>query len=110
MQHLHYLLCPACDKCTRVARLGDAVLPFEWPENRNADDEARVIADALAEIVAQVGPDAGTDPAAGIVYGLLAHRIQPDAAILEIRALVQQAVGQAMTETVPVLAFQEVTS
>jgi len=108
-EHLHYLLCPACDKCTRVARLDDAVLPFDWPENVDADGEARTIAQALAEIVQRVGPQNGSDPAASIVYRLLAHRIQPDAAILEIRALVQEATGEAMTETMPVFDFQEVT-
>ena len=108
-EHLHYLNCTACDKCTRVARLGDAVLPFDWPENVDAEGEARTIAAVLAEIVQRVGPQGGTDPAASIVYRLLASTLAPEAAIREIRALVQDATGEAMIEPVPVFAFQEVT-
>lgn len=86
-EHLQYLNCTACHTCTRVVRVGDAILPFQWPANANGEEEARVVAQGIADIIERVGPQGGTDPAASIVYRLLAGVLAPETAIVEIRKL-----------------------
>lgn len=103
--HFNYLDCKACGKCSRVARLGDAVLPFEWPENCDGEQEARTVAQALARIVAEIGPQGATcDPAAAIVYRLIAGTLGPQNAIAQIRDLVDRAMVGALLvdEAMPV--------
>jgi hypothetical protein len=90
-EHLQYLNCTACHTCTRVVRLGDVILPFRWPDDVDAEGEARIVAQGIARIIEMVGPQDGTDPAAGIVYRLLAGVLAPGTAITEIRELVHAA-------------------
>ena len=71
-----------------MVRLGDAVLPFHWPADVDGEGEARIVAQGIAHIIEMVGPQDGTDPAAAIVYRLLAGVLAPETAITEIRELV----------------------
>jgi len=109
--HLHYLSCYNCNKVTRVAQIGSTVLPFDWPMNVTGEGEARTIQAALTEIIRQVGPQGGSqDPAASIVYRLLAGTLAPEAAISQIRAIVDGAMaGMLVEEPVPLFhGVQEV--
>ena len=91
-EHLHYLNCHTCGKCQRVARVGDAVLPFDWPRDVTPEEEARVLARLVKHLVVEAGPQQdGGDPAASIVWRLLAGTLAPLAAIGEIHALVEVA-------------------
>lgn len=87
-EHVQYLNCTACHTCTRVVRLGDAILPFHWPDSVDAEGEARIVAQGIAHIIEMIGPQDGTDPVAAIVYRLLAGVLAPETAITEIRELV----------------------
>jgi len=110
-EHLNYLSCDNCHQCTRVARMGSAILPFEWPARVTSEGEARTIQAALTEIIRQVGPQGGSqDPAASIVYRLLAGTLAPEAAISQIRAIVDGAMaGMLVEEPVPLFhGVQEV--
>ncbi|MCP4542670.1 MAG: hypothetical protein GY832_36570 [Chloroflexi bacterium] len=92
-EHLVYLHCEPCNTAHRAARLGFVILPFDWPPTVDAQGEARTLTAALAEIARltdpQPGDDTGIDPFAAIIYRTLAGTITPQAAILEIRQLVE---------------------
>jgi hypothetical protein len=107
--HVNYLHCVYCHCCSRVARLGNAILPFDWPDNCDAEQEARTVAQALARIVQEIGPQ-GTacDPAAAIVYRLIAGTLAPQLAITQIRELVDRAMAGALLvdEAMPVFEVE----
>jgi len=107
-QHLDYLLCDDCDGCHRVARLGDIILPFGWPPQCTAVDELQVITAALTAILERYGPQGTGDPAAAIVYRLLAGSSTPGAAIDAIRQLARDEAREAMMPGEPVFSFSEV--
>lgn len=88
--YIWYLRKPCRCRPERVVRLGDCLAPL-YP--RDADyglspaDIPRV-RQALAAIAAAVPPGGRScDPAAAVVYRLLAGWLSPDGAIAEIRAL-----------------------
>lgn len=95
-EHLQYLNCRKCSKCTRVVRLGDTILPFEWPAGIDGQGERDLINALLRQIVREVGPQGDADPVASIVYRLLGGTLAPKGAIREIRALVDSAIKGAM--------------
>jgi hypothetical protein len=84
-----------------VATLGDAILPFSWPDNVDAEGEARTIAQKIARIIEEIGPQNGPDPAASIVYRVLAGALSPTAAIEKIRELVQFGILGAIDSPEP---------
>lgn len=90
--HIAYLRLPkSCDQAGhphRVARLGAAITPLRWDEDGPVEARVAAIRQALDDLVRQVGPrGAPEDPAASIVYRLLAGVLAPEVAIREIRAL-----------------------
>ncbi len=106
-RHLDYINCPTCGTCTRVARIGSAILPLDWPEDVDAAGEARIMAEALAFLVNHV-PEANEDRAARIVWRLLARQITPAAAIRAIEELAAVAANGAIydvLEMVPDVAI-----
>lgn len=75
---------------SRVARLGAAITPLDFPTpDRGVEERIAAIRRALDLLVRQVGPrGVPEDPAASIVYRLLAGVLAPEVAIREIRALI----------------------
>ena len=97
--HIAYLDLPApCRQAnhpTRVAVLGAACTPLAFPYDDDAtsattEECVALIREALDRIVQETGPTgAPHDPAANIVYRLLAGVLAPEPAIAEIRELIQ---------------------
>lgn len=97
--HIAYLRLP--ESClrqhhpTRVARLGAAITPLVFHYDSNpynpepVEERIRTIREAIARIAREYGPQGppAADPAAGIVYRLLAGILAPEQAIREIREL-----------------------
>lgn len=93
-QHVWYLrkLC-VCEP-RRVVRLGDCIAPLNVREPKRglADVDIPQIREALAAIARAVKPeDRKCDPAARVVYLLLAGQMAPDSAIAEIRCITASA-------------------
>jgi hypothetical protein len=118
--HIWYLLDLPCSHPPRVARLGDAITPLLFPydhddtrrtQQEQADNEResiRLIREALADIAALHGPNPQADPAAAIVWRLVAGAITPETAIREIREIVQSAMLAALdAQPEPEFAFSE---
>jgi hypothetical protein len=109
--HVGYLDRPA--RCrrerhfgARVVRLGAAILPVDWPDHTPNRDKIAAIRRALDRIARQVGPQgAPHDPAASIVYRLLAGVLTPQRAIENIREFARLG---ALDAPEPILA-QEVS-
>ena len=127
--HIWYLYLPAaCRQAGHtacVARLGDAITPLMLydPSAPRAtgkiemiEREEQAIArirEALAQIAAEHGPNpykrSDADPAAVIVWRLIAGAITPEAAIAEIREMTQSAVLDALdVQPLPDFIFSEV--
>ncbi len=79
----------------RVVRLGDCIAPLvpSGPRNTLTPADIPAIRAALAAIARAVRPeDRRCDPAARVVYLLLAGQMAPDKAIAEIRGMATSAV------------------
>jgi len=87
--------CREAGHSARVVRLNDAIAPL-------AQATIERVQAALAVIAAAHGPNPKADPAASIVWQLVAGTITPADAIARIGALCHQAVVGAL-ETEPVL-------
>jgi len=93
--HVAYLDRPA--RCrrerhfgARVVRLGAAILSVDWPDRAPDEDKIAAIRQALDRIAHEIGPQgAPHDPAASIVYRLLAGVLPPQRAIADIREFVR---------------------
>jgi len=96
--HIAYLdlptTCKAAGHPARVAVFGSAILPLIFPGDRDREYHTTTeecverIQKALERIVQEVGPHPATpDPAASIVYRLVAGVLAPEPAIQEIRSL-----------------------
>ena len=114
--HVAYLDLPAaCRQAghpARVAVLGSAVASLTFPYDaggRVATEECvALIRQTLDTLAQEVGPQpVPLDPAASIVYRLLAGTLTPEAAIAEINELCHFGVVGAL-ETEPEFAWQEV--
>lgn len=114
-EHIWYLRLPApCRQAghtVRVARLGDAITPLITYEDGRGEDQAIAnVREALATIAAVHGANPSTDPAAKIVYRLVAGAITPGAAVEEVRELCHSGVLGALEAPDQDLAFQEVAN
>jgi hypothetical protein len=100
--HIAYLDLPlTCKRAlhpARVAVFGAAVIPLVFPGDHDrhhpvtTEECIILLQQALARLVREVGPRPPThDPAASIVYRLVAGVLAPQAAIVEIRALAEVA-------------------
>jgi hypothetical protein len=100
--HIAYLDLPlVCKKAlhpARVAVFGAAIVPLVFPGDHDrhhhvtTEECVTLLQQALAQIVREVGPRPTIhDPAASIVYRLVAGVLAPQAAIVEIRALAEVA-------------------
>ena len=96
-EHIAYLrLTCGCKDVSRVAKFGDAITPLRFHENVREFGSWRelvyanvkAVREAVAFLAANVPEDARTsDPAARVVYGLLAGTLAPEQAIAQIRAM-----------------------
>lgn len=95
--HIAYLDLPAsCRQAghpARVATLGNAVASLTFPYDSNGgrattEQCIALIRQTLDTLAREVGPQPAHDPAASIVYRLLAGLLSPQAAIEHIHALV----------------------
>jgi hypothetical protein len=96
-EHIAYLrLTCGCQNVSRVAKLGDAITPLRFHENvRDFGSwrecvyaNIRAVREAVAFLAANVSEDERTsDPAARVVYGLLAGTLAPEQAIAQIRTM-----------------------
>jgi hypothetical protein len=107
--HIAYLRLPESCRLrhhpTRVARLGAAITPLRfaydndpgYPES--VEERIRAIQEAVARLAREVGPQGAPepDPAASIVYRLLAGVLAPETAIEEIRELLSRPVAVTYT-------------
>ncbi|MCP4540683.1 MAG: hypothetical protein GY832_26390 [Chloroflexi bacterium] len=106
--HLQYLNCHACHQRQQVARLGDAILPFDWPPSATAKEKARYIAHLLQRIAREVEPQgSNSGSATSIVYRLLAGTLAPESAIHGIRELVHDGILGALDVQEPEFIFQK---
>ena len=90
--HIWYLLGLTCNHSPRVARLGNAITPLvTYTDDDNSERHAIArVREALAAIAAAHGPNSQRDPAAAIVWQLVAGAITPTDAIREIHDLAAQ--------------------
>ena len=113
--HVAYLDLPAgCRRAghpARVAVLGSAVasltFPYDAGGRATTEECVALIRRTLDALAQEVGPEPAHDPAASIVYRLLAGRLTPDAAVTEINELCHFGVVGAL-ETEPEFAWQGV--
>jgi len=100
--HIAYLDLPtACKRDlhpARVAVFGVAIVPLIFPGDHDkyhpitTEECVELLQQAIARLVREVGPHPPAhDPAASIVYRLLAGILAPQAAITEIRTLAEVA-------------------
>lgn len=109
-EHIWYLLDLPCSHPSRVARLGDAIVSLTFPydgvptsvrrtreqQAHNEREAILLVREALATIAATHGPNPQADPAAAIVWSLIAGAITPDAAAAEIREITRSAALAAL--------------
>ena len=128
--HIAYLDLPtACKQAlhpARVAVFGAAAVPLIFPGDPSAlaaqdqctrhhhvttEECVALLQQAIAQIIREVGPHKPAhDPAASIVYRLVAGILAPQAAIAEIREMTQSAILAALNaQPQPDFTFSEET-
>ena len=99
--HIAYLdlraSCRADGHPARVAILGTAIAPLIFPRSPDGTvvtgECVALIRQTIDTLAQEAGPHATHDPAAAIVYRLMAGLISPQAAVEEIHALADEAVA-----------------